>query len=186
VRGGCSLNRFGNLIDQSLLGKWILSGSRLGDCGCCNRIFIGHFLFLVENDSLWRFYDIGVVFNELFIAVKIIEKLIHDVFWLLLVYFDGGLFGLGHRFFGFDARVEHELVDGLIIFREFFLLFAACFLNVIIVFPDLATVVLVAETFVINDEVVIISSFLPFVIFFGIDFLKHILRFFNLNRKIEC
>lgn len=51
---------------------------------------------------------------------------------------------------------------------------------VILVVPDLATVVFVAKTFVIDDKVIIISRFLPLVIFFGINFLEHILRFFNL------
>jgi hypothetical protein len=79
------------------------------------------------------------------------------------------------------ALFEHELVNGLLILCEFSALFATSFNIIILIVPDLAAIIFVAKTFVVNNKIIITTRSLSSLIFVGIYFLKDLLGFFNLN-----
>lgn len=92
---------------------------------------------------------------------------------------------MGHWLLWLQARVEHELVHGLIILCEFPLLLLVAILRIkvlVLVVPDLAPVVFVAEALVIDNEVVITSGVLFALVFVPADLFKDLLYFFDLDR----
>ncbi len=112
------------------------------------------FLF-VEHNRHWLLWD---MLDKLCVFIQVFEQLIHDVFRCLLVDFWHRLARL-HRLFRFQARTEHKLVDRLIVFLQLSLLFST-FGLIILIFPNLATIVFVAKTLVVNNEVVVPSRVL--------------------------
>lgn len=115
--------------------------------------------------------------------VKVIKQLVHDVFRLLLVNFSGWLFHHRHGFFGLLTGVIQELVHSLLIFSEFLALFAARLLLTILFIPNVGAVVLVTESLIIHDEVIVTKRLLSTDILLLVNFLKYSLRLFNLHAK---
>lgn len=115
--------------------------------------------------------------------VKVIKQLVHYVFRLLLVDLSGWLLHYGHGFFGLLAGVIQELVHGLLIFSEFFALFAASLLLTILFIPNVSAIVLVTESLIIHNEIIVTKRLLSTDILLLVNFLKYSLRLFNLNAR---
>ena len=134
------------------------------------------------------FLDHSRILNKFLIGIQIFEQVVHDIARFLLVHFRG----LRQRrrirlgLLWFQRSVEHELVDGLVVFSEFFALFAPTLRVlllriVVVVLPDFAAVVLVAKAFVVNDEVVVFESVAAFFVFVLLKVLKNVLLLSNLQ-----
>lgn len=150
-----------------------------------NSVLIKKFFLLVESERSSRLnLDCPLLHQNIFILIQIFIQLVHDVLALLFIYFGDRRYFLNCGLLSSQAWVEHKRVDCLLTFAEFalFLLFTTNFVIVIIGFPNLATVVLITESVIIYDEVVVSAGCLSRFIFVAADFFKDGFLFFDLRK----
>jgi hypothetical protein len=147
-----------------------------------------HLLFFAKSDLLEFFIieSLAIVLVKLvgFFMINFFKERVHDVLRLLLsdnrfLTFLGGCHGL--LLFLQRADWEHEWGEFLLIVIELSLFRAFRARNsTFLLLPDFTSIVLIAEAIVVNNEVILSSLLLDFIILIGRDFVEYMLNFINL------